>query len=381
MAQTESSIRTRRAFLKISDRDVALVRAMKRPVERHIDRMLDAFYGHIMEHEETRRKFSSPAMMEHARKSQRVHWLDYVFQARLDEEYAERVLRIGDAHVRIGLTPQWYLGGYLLVLNLLIDLCRRRYRLRPRRMVRAIQAVQKVVFLDIDLAITAYQHLRDQEAQEMAERIVQVSRSLSSDASGQAASVEELSAGMQQMVATIGRNTENAQKTGTIATANNDRAEEGLVAVRNTVSAMQEIAERIDTIDGIARNTNILALNAAIEAARAGEAGKGFAVVATEVGRLAERTRNAAREIVDLARSSSDTARQAGELIEHIVTEIGKTAGLVQEIAGASREQRSGAEEVNRALADLDGTIQSTAGIAEKLVEMAADMANRDRDR
>lgn len=378
MAQNESSIRTRLSFLSITDRDISLVRSMRGPVARNIDRMLDAFYGHVMEYEQTRQKFTSPAIMDHARQAQRQHWLDYVFQARLDDEYAQRVLRIGAAHVRIGLTPQWYLGGYLLVLNLLTALCRRRYRFQPRRMIHTLQAIQKVIFLDIDLAITAYQELRDKEAQEMADRIVEVSRSLSSDATGQAASVEELSASMQQMVATIGQNSENAQKTGTIADTNKDHAEEGLSAVRNTIAAMQEIAERIGVIDEIARNTNILSLNAAIEAARSGEAGKGFAVVAMEVGRLAERTREAAGEIVERARSSTDAARQAGDLIENIVQEIRNTADLIREIAGASREQRAGAEEVNRALNDLDVTIQSTAAIAEKLVAMAAEMAERD---
>ncbi|TVQ25976.1 MAG: globin-coupled sensor protein [Spirochaetaceae bacterium] len=372
-----SDMNDRARFLSIDERDIRYIRAMRPVVERHIDRMLDRFYAHVMKFEETKRKFRTKAIMEHARSAQRAHWLEYVFRGEFDVEYANKAVQIGAAHVKIGLTPQWYLGGYLLVLNLLDEVCRRRYFLRPRARRHALEAVHKAVFMDIDLAITSYQALRDDLMLNMAQKIVGVSRNLSTDTSNQAAAVEELSARMKDMVQAMISNNAHAEETRTLANENTTQAHQGLAAVQSTVEAMRHIAEKVEVIEGIARNTNILSLNASIEAARSGEAGKGFAVVATEVGRLAENTRVAARDISELARQSTHAAEQAGALIDEIVASIERTAELVQKIASDSQEQREGGEDIDRALGELDSTIQNTARIAEHLAALARDMASQ----
>ena len=66
------------------------------------------------------RFFSSSDRVRHARNAQRDHWIK-VFEDGLDQAYHERALTIGNTHARIGLEPKWYIGGYALILEHLIE--------------------------------------------------------------------------------------------------------------------------------------------------------------------------------------------------------------------------------------------------------------------
>ncbi|HTX72777.1 MAG TPA: methyl-accepting chemotaxis protein [Rectinemataceae bacterium] len=209
------------------------------------------------------------------------------------------------------------------------------------------------------------------------EQLASSATQLSSGASEQAATGEELSSSIEQMGANIRQNSENALQTRQIATKAASDAAEGGTAVHDTVSAMREIAGKISIIEEIARQTNLLALNAAIEAARAGEAGKGFAVVASEVRKLAERSQVAAKEIGELSQTSVDIAAKAGSLLEKMVPDIRRTAELVQEISAASAEQNGGAEQINKAILQLDQVIQQNASGAEELSATSEALASQ----
>jgi len=197
------------------------------------------------------------------------------------------------------------------------------------------------------------------------EELSKNSNEMSEVSLNQAASLEEISSSMEEMVANIQQNTDNAKQTEKVAEIASSEIIVGRESVDQTVASMQIIANKISIIGEIARQTNLLALNAAVEAARAGEHGRGFAVVAVEVRKLAERSQTAALEIDEVASSSVQIAQKSGELLKKIVPNIQKTSDLVQEIAAASIEQNSGADQVNSAIQELNSTVQGNTSRAE----------------
>lgn len=206
------------------------------------------------------------------------------------------------------------------------------------------------------------------------QQVASASQQMSQGAQEQASASEEVSSSMEQMVANIQQNTDNSRETEKIANKAAKDIKVSSESVSETVEAITNIAEKIAIIEEIASKTDLLALNAAVEAARAGEHGKGFAVVAAEVRKLAERSQKAAAEITEISGKTVKAAQESKELLLNTLPDINKTAQLVQEIAAASVEQNTGADQVNGAIQQLSQVTQGNASGAEEMSSNAEEL-------
>ncbi|WP_420238170.1 methyl-accepting chemotaxis protein [Telmatobacter bradus] len=251
-----------------------------------------------------------------------------------------------------------------------------------------------------------------------AEQMSQHSSQSHANTAAQSDKTNQIAAAAQQMTATIGEISHNAESAVASSGESAELASQGGQVMKATAVTMERIAAATGTVAGkmnvlaersieigkvvnviqeISEQTNLLALNAAIEAARAGEHGRGFAVVAGEVRRLAERTNSAtgeiagtihaiqeetrgtvevmskSREAVEAGISETDNARSS---LEKIIESSKQVERQISMIATAATEQTAASHEISESAHEISGLAEENSRAADEASQASRNLSS-----
>jgi len=145
----------RLAYFDIGPADREVLRNLAPLARRTVDEIVAGFYRHLLSFPELATLLQEePGRLDRLKQTQRAYFLDFT-EGRFDDEYFETRLRVGDAHQRVGLRPVWYIGAFSLYLRLAMRALVAETG-EGERLLPALEALVKVVLLDMSLAMNTY---------------------------------------------------------------------------------------------------------------------------------------------------------------------------------------------------------------------------------
>lgn len=174
MGITDEEIRRRLEWLEFTAEDEKRVKGLRGMAEAYRDEVIDDLYEHFMRFPEVREFFHEPSVLEHVKKMQRDYFLrltggDY------DRNYMEERLRIGATHERVGVDVKWYLGAYSHYIRFIGEKILEMHQEEPGRALQVFNSLQKIIFMDIGLALDTYFFQREKTIRSQQEAIRKLS--------------------------------------------------------------------------------------------------------------------------------------------------------------------------------------------------------------
>jgi signal transduction histidine kinase len=186
----KEEIDDRLSFLGFAEADRRLLAGLRPLFESHADRLVSAFYRHLLSYDGTRHLLADPAIKNRLLRKQRDYLLSLAGPD-IDDAYVEERIRIGQVHARIGLGPRYYLGAYALYFSLLAPLIAQEHRGDGEQTQQALAALIKLLMLDAQLAMDAYIERHDEGLAHLNRELAAVSRTLSREVAAQGHELRE----------------------------------------------------------------------------------------------------------------------------------------------------------------------------------------------
>jgi methyl-accepting chemotaxis protein len=379
-----NSISDRLDFIGLDPAALDSIATLKPLIDRHMQTALERFYRKIATVPAVSRHFSGEQHVEHAKARQATHW-SAIAAGRLDDNYFRSANVVGNVHARIGLEPQWYIGGYGLLLQTLVegvlrDFLAERFsgatlgmgkKYSSRQILAevdtvsaALAAMLKAVLIDIDIAVTTYFEKTHAETVELNRQMGQVVTAARAGDFKSRVQIESTTAGIQDMaegvnhlMATVDEGVEaTASVLGALAEADLAQRMTGdfqgaFARLQADVNAVGEkFAEIVGQLRGtsgslktatgeILSGANDLAQRTTRQAAAIEETSAAMEQLANTVvdnARRADSANGRARVVSAAAEQGGEVMREANEAMERISvssSKISNIIGIIDDIA------------------------------------------------
>ena len=362
-------------------------------------------------------------------------YLRSLLSGQMDLAHYALAERVGDAHVRVGLAPQHYIGACATLCAELLGLASAAFPEDQRLAGSVGAALSRCMLFDMGVVMQRYSVASSAASEALVAKLGRSigagSRDLqrgTSNLSGaidvqseashsQASAIAEVTSTLSELRQTSSQALEQSQGLLQAAERSMEATSQGAEVVEASVQGMQAIRDRvqviqekilalsdhtqqigniISTVNEIAEQSKLLALNASIEAARAGEFGKSFSVVANEMRDLAEQSKQATRQVRQLLSDIREAtgaavvatedgiakvddgqrlAARSGQIMGELGGVIAQSVDASRLIANASRQQGTGVSQVADAMVNIDGAVRSTAQGMEQVRVVVAELS------
>ncbi|MBY0020542.1 globin-coupled sensor protein [Paenibacillus polymyxa] len=318
-------------YIGITDGDLALLHHYQGLFQSIVNEVVDRFYEHVEKVPHLMSIISKWSNIERLKQTQREYWLSLA-DGKIDDQFIEHRLFVGQVHSRIGLSSDYYLGTYIAYLDIAVDILKRS---GIEDWYSIVHALSKMFNLDSQLVLEAYQE-KEKEKEQVNE--------LADEQTQMLTVVSRIAQNLTGMIAELRENTDNIAESACNTASSQEHTEELVLQLSDEIKHIEQMSS---TIRELSDQTHLLGLNAAIEAAHAQEAGRGFQVVAQEVRKLASNSKQAQEQI---QRKVLDIAR----MLDSVQSETAATTASARQQASSSEELASFTKLIENMVKELE---------------------------